>query len=247
MPLAMPSGESSLHLNLKRLALGWAQGQGFRIAAPEVSVPSLGGCRLDAAAYRPARGIGAGKAERLGTTAIFECKQSRPDFLRDSRCQEKIAARLQKLHERKRTYEESMKLYYPSLRNGDTLFPEFDSYRFEASGYPPYDKLRVEIEMLSRRLHAQTKFARLMRWQAANLHYVVAEIGVVKPHELPAGWGLLVRKENALDLEVQAVWQDAAEELRWALLLRIAMSGTRAVHRNLEIALAGLLGGVEAP
>lgn len=223
-----------MHLTLKRLALGWAQLQGFRIAASEVSMPTLGGCRLDAAAYRPERGPGSRSVRKLGPTAVFECKQSRADFLKDSRSLERIAARLEKLYERRRTYEESMKLYYPSLRNGETLFPEFDSYRFEASGYEPYEKLLSEIATLSARLHAQTKFDRLLRWKAANLHFVVAETGVAKPHELPAGWGLLIRREKNLELEVPATWQDAPEEHRWALLQRIAMSGTRAVHRLMD-------------
>ncbi|HEY2342300.1 MAG TPA: hypothetical protein VGH90_04680 [Chthoniobacteraceae bacterium] len=231
----MAESESALHLDLKRLALAWARTQGFRIAAPEVSAPSLGGCRLDAAAYRPERGKGSGSRERLGATVIFECKQARADFLRDSRSRDQIAERLRKLHERKQTYEESMKLYYPSLRNGDALFPELDSYRFEASGYPPYEKLLAEIALLSRRLHAETKFARLFQWKAANLHYVVAEPGVVKAHELPAGWGLLVQREKSLELQTPAIWQEASDDQRWALLLRIAMSGTRTVHRHLQI------------
>ncbi len=223
----MPGGESTIHLNLKRLAIGWAQTQGFHIAAPEVSAPSLGGCRLDAAAYRPEHGPGSKKVERLGVTAIFECKQARADFLRDSRSREAILERLRKLHERKLVYEESMKLYYPTLRNGDCLFPDLDSYRFESSDYEPYNNLVAEIATLSRRLHAQTKFARLLQWRAANLHYVVAEPDVAQPHELPVGWGLLIRREGALELAVPAVWQDASEEQRWALLLRIAISGTK--------------------
>ncbi|RYD68776.1 MAG: hypothetical protein EOP84_29730, partial [Verrucomicrobiaceae bacterium] len=48
----MRGNESEAHLGLKRLSLAWAQRHGFRIAAAEVSVPSFGGCRLDAAAYR---------------------------------------------------------------------------------------------------------------------------------------------------------------------------------------------------
>jgi hypothetical protein len=236
----MGASETPVHLALKRLALLWAQIHGFRIAAPEVAVPSLGGCRLDAAAYRPERGKGSRSADRLGATAIFECKQSRADFLRDSRCAQKITEQLRKLHERRQTYEESMKLYYPALRQCDTLFPELDAYTFAASGYEPYEKLLKKIEALGRRLHAQTKFARLLHWKAANLHYVVAEPGVVKAHELPAGWGLLVRREQTLEVETKAVWQDAPDDQRWALLLRIAMSGTRAVHRNLQIDLADL-------
>ena len=131
--------------------------------------------------------------------------------------------------------EEGMRPHWPSLRNGDTLFPEFDSYRFEAAGYEPYDKLTRELRTLSARLHAQTKFAKLIRWRAANVHYVVAEEGVAKAHELPHGWGLLVRQTDALAVAVEPVWQDATEEARMGVFLRIALSGTRLVNRSLGV------------
>ncbi len=231
----MAASETPLHRALKRLALLWAESQGFRIAGLEVAAPTLGGCRLDVAAYRPARGQGSRSADRLGATAIFECKQSRADFLRDSRCAQKIAEQLQKLHERRQVYEESMKLYYPALRECDTLFPEFDGYTFAAAQYEPHEQLLKKIEALGRRLHAETKFSRLLHWKAANLHFVVAEPDIIKPHELPAGWGLLVRREQMLTVEVQAVWQEASDEQRWALLQRIAICGTRAVRQSLQI------------
>ena len=235
----MPGGESEAHLGLKRLSLAWAQCQGFRIAAAEVSVPSLGGCRLDAAAYRTEftqqrdtvtkRSV---KMPCLGATAIFECKSSRADFLKDSRCEEQITARLRKLHEQRALYEASMQTHFPTLRQGESLFPEFDAYSFETAGFEPYDKILAQIRTLSRRLHAQTKFDKLLRWKAANVHYVVAEPNVLRPHELPAGWGLLVRREQALELVTKAVWQEASEHSRWQLFLRIALCGTRAVNKH---------------
>lgn len=235
----MAGNESAAHQGLKRLALAWAQRHGFRIAAAEVSVASLGGMRLDAAAYRAEftqqndavtkRSV---KMPCLGATAVFECKSSRADFLKDSRCEERIAQRLRKLHEQRALYENSMQQYFPTLRHGETLFPEFDVYSFEAAGFEPYEKILAEIRSLSRRLHAQTKFDKLLRWKAANVHYVVAEPDIVRPHELPAGWGLLVRNDAALDLVVKAVWQEASEHSRWQLLLRIALCGTRAINKH---------------
>ena len=235
----MPSSETQRHRDLKRLALTWAQLHGYRVAAAEVSVPNLG-ARLDAAGYRhgmpPRAGNGpAADKAALGTTVIFECKQSRADFFKDSRCAVEIAARLAKLHERRALYEETMRVHFPSLRNADTLFAEFDSYRFEAAGFEPYDKLVKELRTLSARLHQQTKFAKLFRWRAANLHYVIAEEEVAKPHELPHGWGLLVRRQDALAVVVEPTWQDASEEARMNLLLRIAMAGTKAVNQSLGV------------
>ena len=234
----MSHGESSQHLALKRLALVWAQQNGFGIAGVEVSLPHLR-LRVDAAAFRPARdrvhtNSGAGEST-LGPTAIFECKQIRADFLRDSKCAEQIRDRLRVLHERRALYEESMRQYFPSLRCGDALFPEFEGFRFEAAGFEPYDRITAEIRQLSYRLHEHTKFANLLRWRAANLHYVVAEANVAAEHELPAGWGLLVRSGDDLELRSPAVWQEIAADASLRLVMRIAMSGTRAIHRALAI------------
>ena len=82
------ASESPAHLALKRVALEWAQQNGFRIAATEVALPNRD-VRMDVAAYRPQR-IKKQKGNRLvscaaiGVTAIFECKVSTPDFCRDA-------------------------------------------------------------------------------------------------------------------------------------------------------------------
>jgi hypothetical protein len=235
----MSAGETDRHRELKRLALAWAQIHAYRIAAVEVSVPNLG-ARLDVAAYRPpsavkGRRAGEHAGVQVGTTVIFECKQSRADFFKDSRCAMQLAARLAKLHERRALYEESMRTHMPSLRNADTLFAEFDTFRFEAAGFEPYDKIVKELRTLSARLHQQTKFAQLFRWRAANLHYVIAEEEVAKPHEIPYGWGLLVRREDQLAVIVEPTWQEASDEARMNLLHRIAIAGARAVNQSLGV------------
>jgi len=228
----MPASETPQHATLKRLALRWAQQQGFRIASTEVAMPHLR-LRLDAAACRPAPRASA-VSTIAGATAIFECKQGRADFLHDSRCAERIGCRLRVLHEQLALYEASMRVHFPSLRESDALFPEFDGFRFEAAGFAPYDHLAAQIRRLSGQLHGQTKFANLLPWRAAHLHYVAAEERVARLHALPGGWGLLVRCGAELELRAPAIWQEIPEENARQLLLRIAMSGTRAVHRELE-------------
>ena len=64
---------------LKRLALLWAQANGYSACAFEVTLPH---CRLS----RRRRGLSAAAANALGHTAIFECKQSAPDLRRDNCC-----------------------------------------------------------------------------------------------------------------------------------------------------------------
>ena len=50
-PSPTPGGETPAHRDLKRLALVWAQSNGYRVAAAEVSLPNLR-IRRDVAAYR---------------------------------------------------------------------------------------------------------------------------------------------------------------------------------------------------
>ena len=75
-PVPPRRSETAAHLELKRLALLWAQENGYPIAALEVSLPKCR-YRADVAAYRPQRN------GTLGHTVGFECKQSAPDLGRD--------------------------------------------------------------------------------------------------------------------------------------------------------------------
>jgi hypothetical protein len=236
------NGESQAHRDLKRLALLWAQTNGFRIAAAEVSLPNHR-VRMDVAAYQPQRirevrrGARTGQ-ERLvwkttiGGTAIFECKASATDFIRDARSLKATAERLKMLHEKKERAEEELKIHYPSIRNGDSLFQEYETLNFERPGYERYEKIIREIQQLSDRLHGNTKFDRLTKYGAANLFYVVAEPAAICSHVLPCGWGLLERVGEALVLKVKPHWHEVPEEERLAFLQRIAMAATRAVNRE---------------
>ncbi len=71
----MGRSESWRHLNLKKLAAQWAYTNGFRCIGIEVRAPRSR-FRVDVAAHRPGR-----MSEPV--VVIFECKQSRPDLLRD--------------------------------------------------------------------------------------------------------------------------------------------------------------------
>jgi hypothetical protein len=239
---AMPApsaSESAAHLRLKQLTLVWAQANGYSIAGAEVSMPNLR-ARLDVAAYRPGRVATEqalvdgrkrkGSIAAVGLTAVFECKVSRPDYLRDSRALEATRERLGQLAVRKARHEETLRLNYPSIRNGDSLFQEYETLNFERPGCEFYLGLLAQIRKLSARLHANTKFEKLAKWQAANLYYVVAEPELFRPHELPAGWGLLLREGDALTVAVRPVLHAIEDHRRLALLHRIATAGTRATN-----------------
>jgi hypothetical protein len=219
--------ESTRHLELKRLALTWALTAGYSAVATEVALPHLR-FRLDVAAYRPAR---RGREAILGTTALFECKQVRSDFLRDSRKSAPLLARLERLHARKARLEAVLRVVHPTLRTGDSLFPEYESHDYARCGDELYLKVLAQIASARGQLYAQTKFEKLWRWRAVNLHYAVTEPGVLRAHELPDGWGLLVRIGDTLELAAKPCWQEIPDHHRLNVLHRIAVAGTRAVSR----------------
>ncbi len=242
-PVSRLAGETEAHRDLKRRSLLWAQASGYRVAAAEVSLPNHR-VRMDVAACRPDRVrvqmLQAGRARWrpvVGVTAIFECKASRSDFVRDGRSLNRTLERLKVLEERRGRAEEELKIHYPSIRNGDSLFQEFETLDFQRPGYERYEKIIREMRQLTARLHENTKFDRLAKYAAANLFYVVAEPGLVTPGALPCGWGLLEREGDELVLKTKPLWHEVPDDDRLAFLHRIAMAATRAVNREHGVAL----------
>ncbi len=238
----MPAGESPAHLELKRLSLIWAQANGYPIAAREVSLPNLR-FRLDVAAYRPGSvrvlrfdsRRGAHRPVTLpavGLSAVFECKASRADLVRDCRNSAALTERMKALNESRIELEHHLKIHCPSLMKGDSLWPEYETAAFERSDHPPYRKVVKAIATLSRQLHGQTKMENLFKWNAANLHYLVVEPDLIADHEVPVGWGLLVRDGLRLDLRVRPEMKELPDEIRLSFLHRVAAAGTKATNRE---------------
>ena len=118
--------------------------------------------------------------------------------------------------------ESLLHLHLPHLANGDSLFPEFDSYRLRAHRHAGYEKLVREIDLAKAAILHNTKFDRLLSYRLANLHYLVIEENLVETHEAPTGWGLLVRVGERLELVAKPVWQTIGVEHQLVFLQRIA-------------------------
>jgi len=164
-------GESYKHANLKGLALAWAHEQGMSIAAPEVSFPHRR-FRVDVAACCPERKVPARKSTGsistvLKAAAVFECKQVRNDLIRDNKQREVTRQRLKTLEVRRARLESLLHLHLPHLANGETLFPEFDSYRLRDHRYEGYRKLIKHIATTKRSVLHVTKFDRLISYGLA--------------------------------------------------------------------------------
>ncbi len=225
--LSARRGETDAHRRLKRLAVLWAQAQGFTACAVEVSLPQCR-YRADVAGYR-ARG------NEPGTTAIFECKQVLSDLRRDNCCSSSARERLASVQRRRAVLEKHLRVHYPTLRSGDSLFPEYDSHDFAAIRHHSYGQVVREINALQSRLHGSTKFECLTRYGCANLFFIVLPNDLYRAAEFFSGWGALVEADGSLQVRQKPAWHDNSAESRLRFLQRIAAAGTRHLNRQLEI------------
>ncbi len=228
-------GETAAHLRLKRLALLWAQENGYPLAALEVSLPRCR-YRADVAAYRPQ------KNGTIGHTVVFECKQSASDLRRDDCRSPQTLARLESIYRRRQILEKHLRIHYPTLRSGETLFPEWDAHDFGAIEHRGYQRVTRELAALQNQLRKGRKFEKLARYACANLFFLVLPNDLLHEPEAPLGWGLLVEKEGVLALHRKPVWHDSPEAARLRVLQKIGGAGTRQLNRRLKIDPANPLG-----
>jgi hypothetical protein len=226
-PVASRRAETEAHIRLKRLALLWAQANRYTACAAEVSLPQCR-YRADVAAYRA-------RVREQTVTAIFECKQALPDLRRDNCESMATRERLRSLARRRETLEKHLRIHYPTLRTGDSLFAEYDSHDFDAIGHRGYRRVLRETAALQNHLYGGTKFECLVRYRCANLFFLVLPNELFRAAEAPAGWGVLVETNGSLELVRKPAWHDNAEEARVRLLQRIAVAGTRQFNRTFAI------------
>ena len=220
-------GETDAHLRLKRLALIWAQRQGYSACGTEVTLPRCR-YRADVAAYRALY-------KQSSVSAVFECKQCLVDLRRDNGCTSTTMRRLERIHQRREVLERNLRVHYPALRIHDSLFAEFDSHDFEAIEHRGYKQVIREARALQNRLFDGAKFETLIRYRRANLFYLVLPRELFREPEIPIGWGALIETEGDLVLARKPVWHEVSEQSQLQFLQRIARAGTRALNRTLEI------------
>src|SRR5947207_5905764 len=220
-------GETEAHTRLKRLALLWAQKQGYSACALEVTLPRCR-YRADVAAYRP-------DGKQSGATAIFECKQALVDLRRDNGCTSTTMRRLEKVHQRREVLERNLRVHYPALRVPDSLFAEFDSHNFSAIDHRGYKQVVRQTQALQNRLFDCTKFETLIRYRSANLFFLVLPNELFREPEIPLAWGALIESNAELILARKPVWHEMEPGSQLRILGRIAASGPRVLNRRDEI------------
>jgi hypothetical protein len=208
----MRTGETENHGRLKALARDWASEHAFACVAMEVRIPRSG-FRAD---------VAAAGAEAGARTAVFECKQSRADLLKDAHVEAATRRRLAELVARRDRLEALLKVHRPDLRCGDALWSEYDSWDFSPLEHRGYRRLLSEAGTLERRVREGTKFSRMTRYRCADFLYLVVEDGIYAEAEIPAGWGLLIRSGGGLRLARQPADHGASAAQRAALVRSIA-------------------------
>jgi hypothetical protein len=220
-------GETAAHARLKRLALFWAQANGYSACATEVCLPR---CRFraDVAAFREHR--------EGNRAAVFECKQALCDLRRDNCDSATSREKLALLQTRRSVIERNLRVHFPTLRTGESLFPDFDAWDFTTLQHRAYSHVLRNGAALTHRLVDCTKFEKLARYHCANLCYlVIAEPLRGVGFELPRGWGLLVENADTLELAQKPAWHDISPEAQLRFLRRVAAAATRALNRELAI------------
>src|SRR5436305_7258240 len=210
-------GETEAHTRLKRLALLWAQKQGYSACALEVTLPRCR-YRADRAAYRPSDKLS-------GATAIFECKRALVDLRRDNGCTSTTIRRLERVHQRREVLERNLRVHYPALRIRDSLFAEFDSHNFEAIDHRGYKQVLRQTRALQNRFFDCTKFETLIRYRCANLFFLVLPNKLFREPEIPIGWGALIESNGDLILASKPIWHETDPENELRFLERIARAG----------------------
>lgn len=164
-------------------------------------------------------------------TCLIECKQSRADFLRDTRDVEALMHRRAAL-ERERAHMEQTRLRErePHLRrSGTSLFPELEEWDYHRSSDPAYLALLRELDRVDHKLYGQTKFTRAARYRLADVLLLLTPPGLIDVQEVPPGWGLLEADRASATVRVTAPVpeHEAGEPRRQRILRNIAIAASR--------------------
>lgn len=169
-------------------------------------------------------------------TAVFECKASRADFRGDAASEKQSAADVVNLRMRLGVLREMIGAHRPDLRKSEELFPAFEAIDLRGTTHETHSRLTRKLRAAEARLHEGTKFARLARWRAATLLYLVTEPDVAAPSEVPDGWGWLERQGDRLVLREKPCLHETTAEERVALVERIAAAASAQVRKKYGLA-----------
>jgi len=267
--------ESRMHLALKRASAAFLREHGCRVVAAEVSCP-FGRYRVDVAGYAdtiggrqeglesgaPRSGVRAAPGRRCAPRTVFiECKANRSDFRRDAldhapleelrdhlaRVRDTILSRAREADWAEVRQSGDRAASRCAQGVGDTLFAELATSEDALLRSRSYRSVLRRLHAAERRMHGATKFATLLRYRLADRLYIAAPQGMLRPRDLPDGWGLLEAPRSTLEegdpsadlfgrtvlsVRVRAQPLDSRETYRLRVLRNIAVAASAVCARE---------------
>jgi hypothetical protein len=167
-------------------------------------------------------------------TILIECKQSRGDFLSDAdHAPELLRQRAQLIRQRERLERDRLQHEQPELRaSGVMLFRELEEWDFTKATLGAYRECCRRLRRLDGRLYGQTKFWTLARYRVADRLYLLTPRGMVRPSELPEGWGLIEAPRSVLRSRPGSIAELADACAAAELRVRAPMLGSKPAHRS---------------
>lgn len=169
-------------------------------------------------------------------TVIVEIRTKREKCWPDCSNKEELLPRLRELKEAKKSLEAIIRKTEPELRDDDNLFDDFEIWSYERSKNKDYQHCRRTIEETEHALYQGSRFERIRRAHVADYLYLAVPCGVVHPHELADGWGLIYLDQNyGVDVIKEAEPWHCPEENKLHLVQNIASATLESVLFSLGI------------
>ncbi|MDD4816399.1 MAG: hypothetical protein PHI85_00325 [Victivallaceae bacterium] len=221
--------------DLRRAALAFLAARGQTAAAASVRLRQQ---RLivGAAGVRIAP-HGKHKYSTPASVTLVDIFDNRQDCLPACAGYETLLEKLGGLEQDKLMMEEAIRRDEPELKISGDLFAENScaSYDYRASRIHPYEALLRKIERTRHSLYKGSRMENIRRVNAADYLYLAVPKGLIAPHELAPGWGLVYIDEN-LNCEVVAEAPAQTEFVNAEARVHLAMNIARATLDNVLFA-----------
>ncbi|MCP3966390.1 MAG: hypothetical protein GY750_09570 [Lentisphaerae bacterium] len=163
--------------------------------------------------------------KRAEKTALVEVCNDRDHCWPDCSDLDTLLRNIRELKEEKQQLEEIIRAKEPELKERDTLFDEFQRWNYSASRNRKYQKCIKQIDRAHHSLYKGSRLELIRQAHVADFIYVAVPEGVIHPHELVDGWGLLYITPNGeITEEKKAQRQTCSLDSRMHLIQNIAAS-----------------------
>ena len=156
-------------------------------------------------------------------TMIVEVRRNREQCWPDCSRQEELLPMLREKKDEKASIEAMLRKTEPELKEGDTLFPEFESWNYKQTKNRTYHKCLKQLEEIEHALYKGSRFEQIRRAHVADYLYLAVPAGTVSPNEMADGWGLVnIKPDMSIELVKEADRWDCPDRNKLHLIQHIA-------------------------